>query len=66
MSERSLLSECLYALNEAMVNSECAMTLETRPEIKKQFEEDYIYFSCLKKRISVALDDNKMVKRGIK
>lgn len=64
-NDRSLLNECLYALGEAMVNTECAMSSEDRPLIKEQFEEDFVFFSDLKKRIQSRVEATKDFKRGI-
>lgn len=66
ITERALLNECVYALAEAMTNAECAATLEKRPDIKQQFEEDYIYLSELRKKIVLHLDNYRDRKRGIK
>lgn len=63
MSTKALLSEAIYALGEAIVNSQIALDLEDRPHAKVMIEEDIIYFYGFKKRLEEKIINLEQQKR---
>jgi len=62
---KEVLGECFYALDEAKVNTELAISHEKDLEVKALLEEDYSYFCALQGKIKDKLSSYRNKKMHI-